>query len=141
MGIIPRPLGRSERIPIKYSAALRRRCLFMLAGILLAIIFSCKKENVVLQPPTTDRYFSKVKLIIQNHCTISCHDPSHRFYQGMPVILETESDLVQRAPGIKASIADPITLTNKRMPSGSVLSFSDIDAIVKWNAKGGKTTD
>ena len=29
MGIIPRPLGRSERVPIKYSAALRRRCLFV----------------------------------------------------------------------------------------------------------------
>lgn len=116
-----------------------------LAIVVICYFFtcSCKKEHQPGTPNHTDEgvYFSKVKTIINTNCTISCHAPSKGFNQGLPVILETDDDIASCAAGIKASVADSATLTNKRMPLGSSLSATDIDIIVKWAAKGGKTTD
>jgi len=39
------------------------------------------------------------------------------------------------------AVADPVSFLNKRMPKGSELSSIDIEIIVKWHNKGGKSTD
>jgi len=60
---------------------------------------------------------------------------------GMPVTLETDSDIVWRATGIKSALVDPITYMNKRMPPNQTLAQSDVDVVLNWVAKGGKATD
>jgi uncharacterized membrane protein len=106
--------------------------------IALSTLNSCNTENAV----TSDGlYFPKVKAIIQANCTVTCHAPSKGFYTGLPVVLESDSNIVSLAASIKAAVADPISPTNKRMPQGGALSATDIDTITKWLAKGGKATD
>lgn len=108
-----------------------------LAG--LALLFSCHKEE---SSPVPEKYFPKVRSIVENHCTNMCHAPSKGFHNGMPVILETDDDIEAHASGIKASVADSITYFNKRMPAeGGLLSDSDVQLIVSWWEKGGKKTD
>lgn len=102
----------------------------------LCFTFSCTKEAI-----DDGKYFPKVKSIIANNCTNSCHAPSKGLPQGMPVILETDEEISASAGNIKAAVADPITYFNKRMPENGTLSQSDIDIIVKWYEKGGKITD
>ena len=98
---------------------------------------SCKKETTT----SSGKYYPQVKAIVQANCTVSCHSPSKGFYQGLPVILETDSNIVQDAALIKASVADPTTFTNKRMPQTGSLSASDINIIVQWYANGGGTSN
>ena len=61
---------------------------------------------------------------------------------GLPVILETDSDIVLHATGIKAALVDSVTYVNKRMPPPpATLAQSDINVVLNWVAKGGKVTD
>jgi uncharacterized membrane protein len=87
-------------------------------------------------------YFAKVKTIIQTNCTISCHSPQQGFYQGLPVILDTDSDIIIRSASIKTAVAGPFNfMTNKQMPLGGQLSGSDVNIISNWVEAGGKATD
>jgi uncharacterized membrane protein len=104
----------------------------------LIMFYSCNTENAV---PSDGLYFPKVKSIIGANCTVTCHAPSKGFFTGLPVILESDSNIVNLAASIKAAVADPISPTNKRMPQGGTLAATDIDTITKWLAKGGKATD
>jgi len=105
----------------------------------LLLLFSfCKKED---NQPIEEKYYPKVKAIIEANCTISCHAPSKGFHDGMPVILETDEEISTGAYGIKRAIADSVSFLNKRMPPNGMLSKTYIDIIVKWYNKGGKTTD
>jgi uncharacterized membrane protein len=104
--------------------------------VLLLAIFSCNKDNTP-SPPGDEKLFPQVKTIIETNCTISCHAPSKGFNTGLPVILETDSDIVNHAAAIKAAVADPVSPTNKRMPEGGALSAADIDIITQWYESGG----
>jgi len=100
------------------------------------LFHSCKKESV---PAENEVYFPRIKAIISDHC-LSCHS-SAGFWEGRPTAFDTDSEIVAGHASIKAAVVDPVSMTNKRMPKDGSLSQSDIDVIVKWNAKGGKTTD
>jgi len=110
----------------------------VLAGILVmpAIISCSKKDNTT---PDSEKYFPTVKTIISNNC-MTCHN-STGTWAGRPTKFDTDADISALAGAIKSAVADPVTITNKRMPQGGSLSASDIDVIVKWFNKGGKLTD
>ena len=107
--------------------------LFFAIGIIA--VTSCKKNDVV---PQQTNYFPQVKMIIQKNC-ISCH--SSPGGQGLPVILTTDSDIVNRAASIKAATCDPPTPYNKRMPLGGELSDANKATITNWFEKGGTAYD
>ena len=112
---------------------------FILSGILTVFtVVSCKKDNVT-PDPNNQTYFPKVKTIIANNC-LSCHI-STGTWAGRPTKFDTDLDITTAYSAIKRAVADPVTITNKRMPQGGTLSASDIDIIVKWFNKGGKATD
>jgi uncharacterized membrane protein len=104
------------------------------------VLMSCQ-HDLPAPKHATGPYFSSVRSIIQMNCTISCHAPSKGFMQGLPIALETDSEIVMHGPGIKAAVADPVTLTNKRMPSGGTMSEADIQTIKDWRDHGGRETD
>jgi uncharacterized membrane protein len=112
--------------------------LLLFISALSACLLSCQDDDA-LQPPTTEVYFPKVKAIIQVNC-MSCHSSSGS-WEGRPVAFDTDEQITAGYTSIKAAVADPETITNKRMPKGSTLSQSDINTIVKWYEKGGKSTD
>lgn len=112
----------------------------IIAFLFIMVMASCKKENSSLTGPS-DKYFPKVKVIIQTNCTITCHSPSKGLYQGLPVILDNDSDIVSCAVIIQNAVAGPFNIRNKQMPLGGQLSLTDIDTIKKWVEKGGKATD
>lgn len=59
----------------------------------------------------------------------------------MPIVLETDSDIVRNATNIKEAVADPVSPLNHRMPpNGDELSAEQIDMIVQWWGLGGVTT-
>ena len=101
----------------------------------LWVITSCSKDKEM----TTDQYFPMVKDIIQNNC-LACHS-STGTWAGRPVAFDSDSAISEQYAAIKAAVADPISVVNKRMPQGGTLPQSDIDIIVKWFVKGGKVTD
>lgn len=101
-----------------------------------AIVFSCKKEEA-----TPTKYFPKVRTIVADNCTVTCHAPSKGLPQGMPVVLETDDEIVTQGLNIKKAVADPVSPQNKRMPEGGMLSDADINTIVKWLEKGGRVSD
>ena len=105
-------------------------------SLCLLLLASCGKEN---STAPSGKYYPKAKTIIQANCTVTCHSPSQGFMQGLPVVLETDSDIVQRAASIKAAVGDPVTPFNKRMPQGGSLSAADIATITQWYAAGGGT--
>ena len=113
-------------------------CSLITAIIIFLVFFSCKKENVA---PTKESnlYFPRVKTIIQNNC-ISCHSSSGT-WAGRPVSFDSDSSISMQYANIKAAVADPVTFINKRMPQGGTLSQDDIDIIISWYNKGGKTSD
>ncbi|MEO6040201.1 MAG: hypothetical protein ABIQ93_17435, partial [Saprospiraceae bacterium] len=92
--------------------------LFLLFSLVL--IFSCKKEN---SNPADEKYFPKVKTIIQNNC-LSCHS-STGSWAGRPTAFDTDEEIVAAAANIKAVVADPVTpgpMGNPRMPQDKVLA-------------------
>jgi uncharacterized membrane protein len=103
----------------------------------LYTMISCSKEQDLT--PVNDKYFPQVKKIIENNCLV-CHS-STGTWEGRPVSFDSDSAISEQYTFIKAAVADPVTITNKRMPQGGSLSASDIAIIVKWFNKGGKTTD
>jgi len=102
-------------------------------------VTSCKKE---LATPQEIKYFSTVKQIIATNC-LQCHNSADPFnsWSGRPVKLDSDDDITTQYINIKASVADPTSFSNKRMPLGSELAASDKEVIVKWHNKGGKSTD
>ena len=106
--------------------------LFFAIGIIA--LTSCRKTDVVQQPTS---YFPQVKMIVQKNC-ISCH---YQGGQGMPVILTSDSDIVNRAASIKAATCDTPTFYNKRMPLDGELSDADKATITNWFEKGGTASD
>jgi uncharacterized membrane protein len=98
---------------------------------------SCKKEPKKNVRVEGYKLFPQVRQVIQTQCTISCHAPSLGYYEGMPVILETDSNIVEHAAGIKAAVADPVTVTNKRMPQGGTLPDLQVQLIIDWYTAGG----
>ena len=101
----------------------------------ICFLQSCTNKNEVVP----EKYFPTVKKIIETQC-FSCHN-SKGDWQGRPFRLDNDSDIANSAEAIKASVADPVSITNKRMPLGGSLSKDEIDTILKWYKKGGKTTD
>ena len=108
-----------------------KKCSF---GLSLLILASCSSKSV---DNPAQLYFPQVKNIIQANC-ITCHQPGG---QGMPIFFTSDANIVANAAFIKAAVADPITIHNKRMPLGGSLSASDINIIVQWYTKGGRATD
>lgn len=109
--------------------------------ILITLVFvleGCSNSKQA-DTPSAGPYFPKVKTIVQLNC-LTCHDPSGS-WQGRPTDLSSDDKIVQLAASIKAAVADPVTITNHRMPQGGQLSQADINTIVNWFNKGGKATD
>lgn len=96
-------------------------------------------DNNDLSNPASDKYFSDVKTILQNSCT-SCHS-SEGTWEGRPIAFDTDTLIAQQYIAIKAAVADPVSVNNKRMPKDGALTAKEIDIIVKWFEKGGKVTD
>ena len=89
---------------------------------------SCKKENT--PDIQTIKYFPRVKAIIGSNC-IQCHsssDPNN--WQGRPVDLEGDTNISNHYASIKASIVDPVTIANKRMPQTGSLTQEQKDNII-----------
>lgn len=110
--------------------------IFLLAC--MAFLPACQHETIA--PDPTGLYFPRVRSIVQQHCTITCHAPSAGFPDGQPTVLETDEAIVAAAMSIKASVADPVTPYNHRMPPEDTLSATDIDLIVTWAGLGGLST-
>ena len=111
--------------------------LFIMAGVIVTV--SCHKDKEITPQPDLNMYFPIVKTIIQTNC-LSCHS-SYGSWTGSPVAFDSDSAISEQYASIKSSVADPVTFLNKRMPQGGMLSPNDVDIIVKWFNKGGKTTD
>ena len=124
-----------QRIHSPHSLQVMSKQLLAISLCLL-LLASCGKEK---STTPSGKYYPNVKTIIQANCTITCHSPSQGFMQGLPVVLETDSDIVQRAASIKAAVADPVSPFNKRMPQSGSLSAADIATITQWYAAGGGT--
>ena len=110
--------------------------------LFVATIASCTKKSdntTTTPPPTSGPYFPKVRTIIQNNC-LSCHN-STGTWAGRPTAFDNDSEIVALSASIKAAVADPVTITNKRMPQGGSLSSTDMAVIVSWYGLGGKLTD
>ena len=59
----------------------------------------------------------------------------------MPVILTSDTDIVNNAAAIKSATIDPVSWTNKRMPLDGELSDADKAIIANWYEKGGTEND
>lgn len=103
------------------------------------VLFACRHDAEETATPA-ELFFPRVKQIVQAQCTNSCHAPASGFPDGLPIVLETDDDLVDHAQSIKAAVADPITPFNHRMPPDDTLSTAQIDIIVQWAALGGLST-
>jgi uncharacterized membrane protein len=111
----------------------------LIVAVLFALsVFSCKNSQEPT-PSTSGPYFEKVKTIISKNCN-SCH-LSAGSWAGRPTAFDTDAQIVASAQAIKASVADPVTFINKRMPQGASLSQTDIDTIVAWYKAGGLVTN
>ena len=106
--------------------------------LVLALISSCNKSSSS-SASTNGKYFPTVKAIIQNNC-LSCHS-STGSWSGRPTSFDTDSSIAADYSIIKQSVAGPFTFTIHQMPQGGSLSTSDINTIIAWYDKGGKTTD
>lgn len=109
---------------------------------LFFIVFTfskCKKTTSSDSTPNTTKYFPLVKTIIQNNC-LSCHSTSGN-WSGRPTAFDMDSSIAKQYTSIKASISDPVTPMNKRMPQTGALSTNDINTILNWYNAGGKTSD
>jgi len=106
------------------------------AAIIISCIAACSKSSDTTPPVTNGPYFPQVRTIIQAHC-LSCHNPGG---MGMPVLLNSDTMIVQYAAAIKAAVHDPVSPVNHRMPQGSTLADADINTIVNWYNAGGVST-
>lgn len=106
----------------------------LLATLLFFALSACKEVNAP-RPP----YFAKVKSIISENC-LSCHSVTGA-WPGRPIAFDTDAQIAGSSAIIKASVADQIGPTNKRMPQDATLSQTNIDIIVAWYKAGGRTTD
>ena len=113
-------------------------CCFTAFSAAIAIS-SCTKKSDSTTPTSSGPYFPKVKTIVQGNC-LSCHSSSGS-WAGKPTAFDTDSSIDAQYSVIKAAVADPVTPVNQRMPQGGSLSTADINTIVSWYGKGGKTTD
>jgi uncharacterized membrane protein len=103
------------------------------------LVFSCHKDD---GNPAPEKYFPKVKTIIQNNC-LSCHS-SAGSWAGRPISFDSDEEIVVAYANIKAVVADPVTpgpMGNRRMPEGGELAQKDIEVIIAWFNKGGKASD
>ncbi len=103
----------------------------------MIVITACNHDD--LTNPGTEKYFPKVKMIIENHCA-SCHN-STGAWTGRPVSFDDDTAIAAQYQLIKSAVADPVSPTNRRMPQDGMLTADEIDIIVKWFDKGGKITD
>lgn len=108
----------------------------VLALLVIIGTASCSPHSDPAPATQGPPYFPYVRTIIQNNC-VGCHSPGGA---GMPVLLHTDSLIVQYAASIKAAVHDPVSPTNKRMPEGGTLSATDINTIVNWYNAGGVST-
>jgi len=117
------------------SSITMKKIFYAFVACIIAAATSCTKDS---NTPSTDGiYFPQVRTIVQQNC-VSCH---YQGGQGMPVILTSDSDIVNSAAAIKSATIDPATLFNKRMPLEGELSDTDKTVIQNWFDKGGKETD
>ncbi len=118
---------------------MKKSKIFCSIFLIANLISSCSKsDSTPILPETV--YFPQVKSIISTNC-ISCHSSTSGIWTGRPMKLDLDTDITSNYALIKASIIDPVSLTNRRMPQTGTLSASNIDIIVKWYNKGGKSTD
>ncbi len=108
-------------------------------GLMLFAVGSFISCSSKTPTPAGGVYFSKVKTIISQNC-LSCHS-STGSWQGRPTAFDTDDQIAALYASIKSSVADPVSPRNKRMPQGGSLNKKDIDIIVAWYNKGGKSTD
>lgn len=117
----------------------------------IAILFSCKTTQKVAKASTTPpatvtaaepnkAYFTAVKGIIETNC-IKCHRGNGGYGGAGNINLATDENIALNAAKIKATVADPASPSNPRMPKGGQLDAASIETIVKWAAKGGKIAD
>jgi uncharacterized membrane protein len=105
----------------------------------LVVQASCQNKTADPSPSTSGPYFPKVKTIIAANC-LTCHS-STGSWTGRPTVFDTDAEIVAAAHAIKAAVADPVTITNHRMPQGGSLSQTDINTIVAWYNAGGLATN
>lgn len=111
----------------------------LLLGIML--VGACQHKEEVT--PDSGKYFPRVKTIIANNC-INCHSAISGTWEGRPVSLDTDEEIVAANAIIKSTVADSVFPGNfavKRMPKGRQLPSEDISVIVTWLEKGGRSTD
>ncbi len=117
-----------------------KKTIFFCLSLLVTNLLSSCSNNDSESIPADTIYFTQVKSIISTNC-ISCHNSSLGDWTGRPIKFDSDADITSNYAQIKASIIDPVTATNRRMPQTGNLSASDIDIVVKWFNKGGKSTD
>ena len=109
----------------------------LIPAMLLSILFAaaCNKDNTTLTsgPP----YYPQVKATIQTYC-VSCHVSGG---QGMPVFLDSDSNIVMRAEGIKRATNDTLSPMNRKMPPTADLTDAQKAAILNWFNAGGRMSD
>ncbi|MBL7782645.1 MAG: hypothetical protein JNM22_15565 [Saprospiraceae bacterium] len=115
----------------------------IILAFLLGVIFisACQHKEEVA--PDSEKYFPRVKTIIANNC-LSCHSAVAGTWEGRPVALDTDEEIVTANAIIKSTVADSVFPGNfavKRMPKGGQLPSEDISVIVTWLEKGGRSTD
>lgn len=117
----------------------------------IAILFSCKTTQKAAKTTTAapatitaaepnKAYFTAVKGIIETHC-VKCHAGNGIYGGAGNVNLANDENISINAAKIKATVADPASSSNPRMPKGGQLDAASIETIVKWAAKGGKIAD
>ena len=123
---------------------MKRKNTFLLAIMLVGFWLSnaCSKSSS--STSSNVKYFPTVKAIIQKNC-LTCHSSSGTWF-GRPIAFDSDSAISALHILIKESVAGPFS-TNfsdngiQKMPEEGTLPQNEIDTIVAWYNKGGKTTD
>jgi len=123
----------------------KRKNTFLLAIMLVGFWLSnaCNKSSSSTTS-ASGKEFLQVKTIIQNNC-LTCHSSSGN-WSGRPTAFDSDSAISAQYVIIKESVAGPFPthfVDNglQKMPFGDSLPQNEIDTIVAWYNKGGKTTD
>jgi uncharacterized membrane protein len=131
-------LASPVRLRGAHSAVRRLLAAMLVAVAPTAIIASCSSGGSLVDPGPGP-YFGQVKSIIATNC-VSCHSSSGP-WTGRPTKFDSDADILLDAAAIKAAVADPVSVTNGRMPQGGRLSDHDIAVIVRWFQAGGRSSD